>query len=143
MLHESKALNMGIAELEPRQPTTGIFAVCNKWQNTAKNSFAVCVRQIKHGKEFNTVRMMKTHGKDIQHDRHLKKNMTKNYTQQKNKVEHDEANIHGKESRHVAVTSECLCRVYDLEYMAKNEGHVDAPIFAGAGIFPAFALPCT
>jgi hypothetical protein len=62
----------------------------------------VCFRQIKHGKEFSTVRMMKTHSKDIQHGRHLKKNMTKNYTRQTNKVEHGEANIHGKESRHVA-----------------------------------------
>jgi ribosomal protein RSM22 (predicted rRNA methylase) len=40
-----------------------MFAVCNKWRNTAKNSFAVYVRQKQHGKEINTVTTTDTHGK--------------------------------------------------------------------------------
>jgi hypothetical protein len=68
-----------------------MFAVCNKWRNTAKNSFAVFVRQKQHGKEINMVTTTDTHGKRKQHGAHPER-----HTAKKNS-EHGEAKTHGKE----------------------------------------------
>jgi hypothetical protein len=57
-----------------------MFAVCKKWRNTVKNSFAVFVCEKQHGKEINTVITTDTHGKRKEHDAHLKKHTAKNYT---------------------------------------------------------------
>jgi hypothetical protein len=54
-----------------------MFAVCNKWRNTAKNSFAVFVRQKQHGKEINMVTTTDTHGKRKQHGAHPERHTAK------------------------------------------------------------------
>jgi hypothetical protein len=74
-----------------------MFAVCNIWRNTAKNSFAVYVHQKQHGKDINIVATTNTHSKNMEHGTHPERHTTKNWTRQRNKIEHDKVKKHDKE----------------------------------------------